>query len=161
MAIVRMLHVALAVRDVERSRAFYRDRLHFTVLSGDTHPGSVAGRALGVATERVHAVLLRRDDVCLQLLQRDPPDDASRAPHAVLSHLALAVDDLASTLHSLRDRGVAVDVETLTEHAPGVRSCVIRDPDGLAILLCQAPAGTLLPWDDDAPGGNEPSGDAG
>ena len=63
--------------------------------------------------------------------------------------MASAVDDLASTLHSLRDRSVTVEDRTLVDEAPGVRSCVVRDPDGLAVLLCQAPAGAASAWDDE------------
>lgn len=153
MAIVRMLHVAIGVADVERSLSFYRDLLGFTVLARDVHDGARIGRVLGADAVRVDAVLLRREGFLLQLLRAEEPRAAARTS-ALVAHLALAVDDLASTLHSLRARGVAIEDETLTEHAPGVLSCVVRDPDGLAIVLSQAPSGVASAWDDDPlPGG--------
>lgn len=145
MAIVRMLHVALGVSDLERALGFYRDALGFAVVGEEAVDGARAGRVLGADEHAFDTVLLRREGFLLQLLQRTGP-----APQAspLVAHLALAVDDLSSTLHSLRDRGVTIEERTLTDHAPGVRSCVVRDPDGLAILLCQAPAGVASAWDD-------------
>lgn len=148
MAVVRMLHVALAVRDVERACAFYRDALGFVVVGRDTYEKARLVHVLGVDDGPVEGVLLRREGYLLQLLQRGG-DVAHAPPSPLLFHLALAVDDLASTLHSLRDRGVAVEQQTLVEHAPGVRSCVVRDPDGLPIVLCQLPPGAASDWDDD------------
>lgn len=148
MAIVRMLHVALGVTEIARSLAFYRDLLGFTVVRETTFVGAASGRALGVSGDAFDAVLLVRDGVRLELVRRVAvAHDDVAAPGGSLSHLALAVDDLAATVHSLRGRGATVVPETLTEHAAGVLSCLIRDPDGLAIALYQAPAGVASPWD--------------
>src|SRR6185369_8367342 len=59
-----------------------------------------------------------------------------------LSHLTFAVDDLRSTLHSLRDRGVRILDESLVEQASGVATCLVEDPDGLRVLLYERPVGT-------------------
>jgi lactoylglutathione lyase len=149
MAVVRMLHVALAVRDVERALAFYRDALGFVVIGTAAYDAARLARVLGADDGPVDGVLLRREGYLLQLLRRHGGDDEVVSPSPLLAHLALAVDDLRSTLHSLRDRGVTVEEQALVEHAPGVRSCVVRDPDGLAIVLCQMPAGAASDWDDD------------
>ena len=145
MAIVRMLHVAPGVSDLERALGFYRDALGFVVVGEEALDAARVGLFLGAGEHAVDTVLLRREGFLLQLLHR-----RSAAPSAspLVAHLALAVDDLSSTLHSLRDRGVTIEDRTLTDHAPGVRSCVVRDPDGLAIVLCQAPAGAASAWDD-------------
>ncbi len=141
-----MLHVALGVSDLERALGFYRDALGFAVVGEDAWQAARIGHVLGAGEQGVDALLLRREGFLLQLLQRSDGSPSQSSP--LVAHLALAVDDLSSTLHSLRDRGVAIDERTLTEHAPGVRSCVVRDPDGLAILLCQAPTGVACAWDD-------------
>lgn len=148
-AIVRMLHVALGVANLDRALAFYRDALGFTVVARDTFDEARVRCVLGVNEGPVEAVLLRREGFVLQLLQ--PATESTSAPlgSPLRAHLALAVDDLASTMHSLRDRGIAVEEETLVEHAPGVRSCIVRDPDGLAVLLSEFPAGVATAWDDE------------
>lgn len=148
MAIVRVLHVALGVRDIERALAFYVDALGFAVLARDAFDDVRMRHVLGADAGAAEVVLLRRDGFLLQLVRRAiEPDDAASSP--LRAHLALAVDDLGSTLHSLRDRGVVVEADTLIEHAPGVRSCVVRDPDGLPVLLCQTPSGVSSEWDDE------------
>jgi catechol 2,3-dioxygenase-like lactoylglutathione lyase family enzyme len=149
MAIVRMLHVALAVRDVARALAFYRDALGFTVVGTEAYDASRVTRVLGAENVPIDSVLLRREGHLLQLVHRYGIESPDAPPSPLIAHLALAVDDLASTLHSLRDRGVTIEEHTLVEHAPGVRSCVVRDPDGLAIVLSQVPAGAASDWDDD------------
>lgn len=146
MAIVRVMHVALGVRDLDRALAFYRDALGFEVVGEDAYDAARVRRVLGADAHDVAAVLLRCDRFLLQLLHGATA--TATLPSPPIAHLAVGVDDLASTLHSLRDRGVVIEEHTLTDHAPGVRSCVVRDPDGLAILLCQAPAGASSAWDD-------------
>jgi glyoxylase I family protein len=149
MAVVRILHVALAVLDVERSLAFYRDVLGFRLVGRFAFAGAERARALGAAGDAFASALLARDGFRLELLQAAGPaartDDRGAGR---LSHVALVVDDLASTLHSLRDRGVTVLSETAVEHAPGVASCLILDPDGFRVELYQVPAGAASPWDE-------------
>jgi glyoxylase I family protein len=148
MAIVRMLHVAIGVSEIARSVTFYRDLLGCERVDEVSFAGEGSGRALGVSGEAFDAVLLARDGFRIELVRRvDASGDVTAPPGAGLSHLAFAVDDLAATLQSLRDRGVTILRETLTEHAVGVVSCLVRDPDGLPIVLYQAPAGTASPWD--------------
>ncbi len=146
-----MLHVALGVEDVDRALRFYRDALGFSVLARDRFDGARIGRVLGVGAGSVEAVLLRREGFLLHLLQRSATSDGAMHTSPLGAHLALAVDDLASTLHSLRDRGVMIEEHTLIGHAPGVRSCLVRDADGVPVLLCEMPAGAASAWDDDPP----------
>jgi catechol 2,3-dioxygenase-like lactoylglutathione lyase family enzyme len=81
------------------------------------------------------------------------PAEASLPPastpslRAGFAHLTFAVDDLPSTLQSLRDRGVTVLRETLSDLGPGVSGCMILDPDALPIELYQCPAGVASPFD--------------
>lgn len=152
MAIVRMLHVALCVSDLDRSLAFYRDLLDFAVVGGADHGGDAARDTLGLTRDDAGftSAVLGRDGVRLELVcfAGAPPIAEPRPADRVgLSHLAFAVDDLDSTVHSLRDRGLEVDAPPRRQ-APGVASCLARDPDGNLIVLYQAPAGTSSPWDD-------------
>ena len=141
-----MLHVALGVTDLARSIAFYRDGLGFALVADAMAVGQAGARALGAAGDRCDAVLLERDGFRLELLRSASAVRAGSAGAGTLAHAALAVDDLATTLQSLRDLGVEIVPDSLAEHARGVRSCLVRDPDGFPILLHQAPAGVASPW---------------
>jgi hypothetical protein len=119
LAIVGFLQLSLCVRDLER-------------------PASAPSATLASSSGR--AVVVSRDGLRIELFELDAarpaaPQVADPSP----LHLVFAVDDLDSTLHSLRDRGVEVLEETRTRFAPGVVACFVRDPDGLPIQLYQAP----------------------
>src|SRR6185369_2275341 len=97
-------------------------------------------------------VLLERDGMRLELVafaresggplgREDAGALRARTDRPGLSHVTFAVDDLRSTLHSLRDRGVRVLEETLVEQANGASTCLVEDPDGLAVLLYERPVG--------------------
>ena len=146
MTVLRMLHVALGVTDLERSVAFYRDVLGFAVIADAMSVGAAGARALGVASDGLEVALLERDGSRLELLGRVGPSPVPAGGHGALSHLAFAVDDLAATLGTLRERGVEVVASSRTTHAQGVESCVVRDPDGFPVLLHQAPSGVASPW---------------
>jgi catechol 2,3-dioxygenase-like lactoylglutathione lyase family enzyme len=154
MPIVRFLHVALLVRDLSRSVAFYRDVLDLRVAAEMEFAGADAARTLGLdptATCRVAA--LGRDGIRLELVQIVAPPlevaDGPRAPRAIgLSHLAFAVDDLDATVQSLRDRGVEIVAESRSIFPHGAVTCLVRDPDGFQIALHEAPVGVRTPYDE-------------
>jgi len=148
MAVIGMLHVALAVSDVERALAFYRDLLGFRLVARFAFAGEERARALGATDGEFASALLVRDGCRVELVQAGGACAGARGAGG-LSHLALLVDDLSSTLHALRDRGVTVLADTRVEHAPGVASCLVLDPDGFRIELYQVPAGAASPWEDD------------
>jgi catechol 2,3-dioxygenase-like lactoylglutathione lyase family enzyme len=83
--------------------------------------------------------MVSRDGFTIELYELDAPRPEAAATTAATdaAHLVFAVDDLESTLHSLRDHGAVVIEETRTRFAIGVASCFVRDPDGLAIQLYQ------------------------
>lgn len=152
MAIVQFQQVSLCVGDLERSLRFYRDLLGCRQVAELSFAGETPARTLGVAAAEFRAALLGRDGLRLELIcfaGREEPsgEPPPRADRVGLSHLTFAVDDLSSSLHSLRDRGVEVLEETHTELASGVATCLIRDPDGQLVLLLQQPPGVATPWD--------------
>lgn len=109
----------LFVADLERSLAFYRDLLEFTVVDSD--PGSA------VLSYGGGRVVLRR------VLDMSPVDRR-------LVHLHLEVPDVDEAFRELRDKGVEF------VHKPRVMSrgdrlelwaATFRDPDGHAIALTQ------------------------
>jgi glyoxylase I family protein len=108
-------HVALVVNDPDAALAFYRDVLGLSVVDrpdGADNPGS----------------WLQLDNGQIHLFQ--PADPAMNPPH-----FAIEVDDLASTVASIRTRGHTVyDVE----HRQGFGyQAVVVDPSGNVIELNQ------------------------
>lgn len=138
---------SIGVADLERSLRFWRDGLGFReVLRAEL--GTAAAERLGSLPRPLRGATLECGDLRIEILAFAESagavrNEAAGAPCG-LSHLTLLVDDLASTLHSLRDRGIE-PTRPPVEHARGLASCVLRDPDGLSILLLQRPAGTDLP----------------
>lgn len=140
MAIIGFLHLSLRVSDLERSRRFYADALGCEVEAEQAFEGPAANAPVAGAAGRVRSLVVARDGFRIELFELDAPrpaDDTASAGPGAVHHLVFAVDDLESTLHSLRDRGVVVMEETRTCFARGVGSCFVRDPDGLPIQLYQ------------------------
>ena len=106
------LQVALGVRDVGRSMAFYRRHLGFEALStiGDDF------------------ALLGRDNVTVALVL------ASTPAVAAFAGCYLYVSDVEA-LHSACVRDGVTITNPLTTHPWGTRDFVIRDPDGHQIAL--------------------------
>ena len=119
-------HVALKVADIDRSLAFYRDRLGFAeMMRLDRDDGSL------------WLVYLRITDT--QYLELFPGGEGARAPDAertAVNHFCLECADLDRTAEALRAAGVALTVEPKTglDHN---RQCWIEDPDGNRIEFMQ------------------------
>jgi len=119
---IRFDHVAITVRHMERSVAFYRDLLGFEVL----------GQLL-VDEGRQKLVYLRSGGAYVELFEfRDhDAETAVGVPDTVggFKHLALQTDDVDAVAARLKAAGIEFTVEPLDAEG-GVRLAFFRDPDG-------------------------------
>ena len=123
MEIKELGHVVLYVRDLERSRVFYRDVLGFKEVFAV--PSAVAGFSSG----RTHHELM--------LMGVGPDAQSIPRGHRVgLYHFALKVGDSDDDLRTARDTVVAAGATILgaTDHVV-THSLYLLDPDGNEVEL--------------------------
>ncbi|MGV0653572.1 VOC family protein [Mycolicibacterium thermoresistibile] len=127
-------HVGLRVRDIDAVQPFYT-ALGFTEANRLTVPDQMAAGLLGLEPPiGFEAVYLRRGDFVLQLLTMSghpapeaPPRDLVGAG---LTHLSIAVDDMAAALDAVTATG-----GTVVADPGGGYACMVRDPGGQLIEL--------------------------
>ena len=119
-------HVALKVADMERSLAFYRDRLGFQEMM-----------RLNCDNGALWLIYLRiADTQFIELFPEGEGDVAPDARRTAINHFCLECVDLDATADALRQRGIALTVEPKTG-ADNNRQCWIADPDGNRIEFMQ------------------------
>lgn len=139
-------HVSITVSDLERSVAFYRDKLGFSLMGATSEASDQAtAHALGYENVHLRLAILTQGNCTLELIQYLSPAGNPRAPRTCdvgSMHMALEVDDI----HSLYRKLSAEGVEFLS---PPNRNpadiawawwCYMRDPDGVPIELVQVAA---------------------
>ena len=119
-------HVALKVADINRSLAFYRDRLGFQeMMHLDRDDGSL------------WLVYLRITDTqFLELFPGGKGEEAPRLDRTAINHFCLETADLDATANALRAAGITLTVEPKMG-LDGNRQCWIADPDGNRIEFMQ------------------------
>ena len=115
---IRELWPLLGVRDIERSLAFYRDRLGFSVAGQD------GGEARPTRWARVE-----RDGVSLMLQQSD---NAGRAGVGDVC-LYFVCDDADSVHAELLARGLSLNEPEIAYY--GMKQLELVDPDGHALCF--------------------------
>ena len=107
----RLAQVAVAVRDLERAKAFYRDTLGLAHLF-DAPPG---------------LVFLQCGDTRLMLTRPEGPETSGN------SILYYGVEDIQAAFEAMRDRGVAFDEpprKIAEVDGKAVRLAICRDSEG-------------------------------
>lgn len=127
-------HVGLRVRDIESQKRFY-EALGFTEAKRLTVPDSVAAGLLPLEPPiGFEAVYLHNDGFVLQLLTfsgHPAPSEPERTMvGAGLTHLSIAVDDIAEAQAAVRAAG-----GTVIADPGGGFACMVRDPEGQLIEL--------------------------
>jgi lactoylglutathione lyase len=130
----RILHTMLRVTDLERSLAFYTEKLGMKLLRKEEYPGGRFTLAfVGYGDEKTEAVIELTYN-----WDRDAYEHGS-----AFGHIALAVEDLESSCANLHLSGVQIT------RAPGPmtfsspdrndkeRIAFLKDPDGYQIELIQ------------------------
>lgn len=145
MAIERIVHIGICVRDPERSIRFYRDGLGFTYLSDLRISGEPTATLLGIPALDLHAHYLERDGVRIELLHYVSPGVVgSEQPRQMnqlgFTNLAVRVTDLPAEVTRLRALGAHVLEHTRVENSAFQSTVVfLTDPDGTRIELVQMP----------------------
>jgi len=151
MAILRMTHIGVCVADLDRSIRFYRDLLGFRLRSEFEVQGEPSDTLLRLRDVQLKAVYLERDGTRIELLSyASPPVTGTAEPRPMnargLTHLSLRVDNLTTTLRTLREAGVRVLDDSFID-IPMVEAAAIFvcDPDGTLVELLQAPGDPEVP----------------
>ncbi|HEV3213671.1 MAG TPA: VOC family protein [Acidimicrobiales bacterium] len=124
MAIRRLNHAVLYVRDVDRSVAFYRDALDFEVIT--EFPGAAFLRASGSTNDH---------DLGLFEIGATAADSGAGTTSVGLYHLAWEVETLAELVElraRLEQHGALVGA---SDHGT-TKSLYAKDPDGLEFEVC-------------------------
>ena len=141
-------HTGIAVSNLERSLAFWRDMLGFELSHTAHQTGELAQEITGVASAEIKlAVLKAPGGHKVELLEYLAPADRKRAdirPCDVGSvHVALLVHDLDAVLERIAasDWKAAGKPQRL-QSGPnaGKRVVYVRDPDGTTIEFMEMPA---------------------
>ena len=125
---MKYLHAMVRVRDLDASRAFFRDGLGLVETRRRDYP---QGRFT-----LVYLAAPENPEVEVELTYNYDDEDYGSARN--FGHLAFAVDDIYATCAHLQSRGIAV----LRPPRDG-RMAVVRSPDAISIELLQK--GEALP----------------
>jgi catechol 2,3-dioxygenase-like lactoylglutathione lyase family enzyme len=141
MPIQSFTHLAIRVRDLERSLGFYRDLLGFALNSRVEVVGAPSALLIGNPDAKLSAVFLERDGVVVELQQLEGVDAGVEGVNLGLSHIGFKVTDLPGLVETLRDGGAEI-VESSRYHddALGSEVVFVTDPDGVRIELIAVPA---------------------
>lgn len=136
-------HVAIRVRSLELSTAFYRDVLGFQIHNAFDTRGGPTARLLGRPENRVRGVFMSRDGMTVELQQTDGVTEHSDAVLVGLSHLGFQVTVFDAAIAAIVAAGGTLLEETVCTTG-GLRFAFATDPDGTRLELIELPPGTKL-----------------
>lgn len=119
-------HIAVEVRDAEKSAEFYCGLLGFERGARYDFP------------ERSRTIIfVKLGETCFELLQSAAPEDAVSNPKAVgYKHVCLQTDDVDRDIEKLRAAGVKINTEPFDTEIHS-RIAFFEDPDGLVLEFWQ------------------------
>jgi len=118
-----LAHIAMVVRDAERSAQFYNQVLDFAVRKQSVTPV-------------FKAVFLKAGSLVIELLEYLQPETHPRSK-GVIDHLAFRVKDLESVVAGLRAKGVNFETAQPRQAFDGSKIIFFHGPDGERIELVE------------------------
>jgi catechol 2,3-dioxygenase-like lactoylglutathione lyase family enzyme len=140
--ILKLRHVGIVVKDMEKSLTFYRDLLGFKVISMQEECGQYIEFMLAQAFVQVTTVKMEMPDGnIIELLQFQRPMGPI-TKHEIfelgISHFALTVDDIEAEYLRLSEAGVGFNSGPILTPDKKHKVCFAWDPDGTYIEFVQA-----------------------
>ena len=147
--ILRTNHTGLTVSDIDRSLAFYRDVLGFSVTEKVHHTGPSVEKITGVPGAELEIAFVDLPGHQIELIQYLAPADRRtsdlRCCDTGASHIAFEVADIDAVLEAIRAGGFEpLNPPETVPAGPrkGGKNVYTRDPDGVVLEFQQAPRAT-------------------
>jgi catechol 2,3-dioxygenase-like lactoylglutathione lyase family enzyme len=138
-------HSAIAIADTEQSLQFYHNLLGMQVEGGSLNEGQTQAHLDGLPEAKVRVTALRpaQGGLGIELLDYLVPEDARPIPlqwssgDIVYCQVEVIVNDLEQMMAQLQQQGVPFSTQwmKLPSGQPFVQGCLIKDPNGHALLL--------------------------
>lgn len=142
MAIKRMDHLGIVVRDIAKATAFFV-ALGLEVQGTGRVGGSLVDRIVAVPGSVSDIAMLQAPDgvralELIQIVEPDVHEGDSQAPANTLGlrHVCFNVDDLEATVERLADHGGSL-VGEIVDYEGSYLLCYLRGPEGIIIELAQ------------------------
>ena len=138
---IRFENVAIAVRDLEATIAFFTD-LGLTVLGRDTVSGEWADTAVGLDGNSAEIAMLQTPDGSgrLELFQYLHPDaietEPTRPNEIGMHRVAFSVDDLEQTLQAAARHGCH-PLRGVATYGDVYKLSYVRGPSGIIVMLAE------------------------
>lgn len=144
MKATRVNHIAICVRDMEKSLAFYRDVMGMKVLHERTSDPSEFGARLynyerPRKIRRYVSLSYGKGATPTLTLTSHPGEEMDGQPALLdqvgITHFAFQVDDVKALADELISKGVelAAPLESFANAKGEIRNIYVRDPDGVLI----------------------------
>jgi catechol 2,3-dioxygenase-like lactoylglutathione lyase family enzyme len=142
MAIERMEHVGIVVKDLAAATAFFVE-LGLTLQGEASVGGGWVDRVVGLDGVRAEIAMLETPDghgrvELAKFHEPSGPEGDGHAPANVpgLRHLSFAVDDVDAVVASLQAHGAEL-VGELERYKDIYRLCYVRGPEGIIVELAE------------------------
>jgi len=118
-----LAHIAMVVRDAEKSAQYYNQVLDFSIRKQSVTPS-------------FKAVFLKAGSLVIELLEYTQPETGPRAK-GVIDHLAFRVQDLPAVMAGLEAKGVKFETAQPRQAFDGSKITFFHGPDGERIELVE------------------------
>ena len=123
---MKIHHIAISVRDLNRSVSFYKENFGFKEIGKFTKPGWDGS-----------AIVLELNGITLEIFgfndYIEKKMDGSNLKVIGINHFGILIDTVNKKYQELKDKGVEID-----EPVKGTTCawfCFLRDPDGISLEL--------------------------
>ena len=145
-------HIAICVRDLDKSLEFYRDILGMRVTFDEVQDTTTGGLPYTYKhprkTRRTVHVRYGEGRTAPSLVLTSHPGDLSdgepiKLDQIGISHISFAVDDVKALAQELEQKGVplAGELSDFTDSQGNIRTIFVYDPDGILVQFDQGRSG--------------------
>lgn len=134
-------HVAMAVENLEESKAFYRDLLGFEIeWEKENYTNEQFAKVVGLKDATAHVVMLKGYNTCIELFHYHSPEGkkmpSKRQCDFGLTHFGFVVEDIENLYNVLLANGVTFNCPPQITR-PGACLTYMKDPEGNVIELVE------------------------
>lgn len=126
---MKIHHIAISVKDSEKSAEFYKENFGFEEINRFTKPGWDCS-----------AIILKLNDLQFEIFQFqsqiERKDDLSNLKVMGLKHIGIQVENVEEKYKELKNKDI--DIDEPKKGTTCAWFCFLRDPDGIPIELYES-----------------------